>query len=121
METQSSEEQQVLIPISESRINVIGSKCYWEKHQSMNNWFLEKNYINVRPRGMLSVVGSHTFGYVSLIQIGENEGKYHADVPMCYDEDTDSDCKILGVFETLELAMLAVLKSNHPDLGGIHY
>lgn len=121
METQDLEEQQVLIPISESRIDVKGSSSFWDKHYDRDSWWLMMRDMNIPPRGFLGIITENAFGYVSLIQFGENEGKYQADIPMIYDEDTDSDCKILGFFKTLELAMLAVLKHNHPDLGGIHY
>jgi hypothetical protein len=121
METQSSEEQQVLIPISESRIDVKGSYSFWDKHHDRDAWWLMMKDDNIPPRSFLGSIIMNSFGYVSCIQFGENEGKYQADIPIVYDEETDSDCKILGFYETLQLAMLAVLKSNHPDLGGIYY
>lgn len=109
----------LLIPVNDQRIEVKDSKCFWEKHFDMDSWCLVLPYIVLGKRWGFDKVGEDTYGWISLKTFGENVGKYEASIPTFFDEESGSDSKTLGFFNNLTQAMLAILESNHPDLGGI--
>lgn len=106
--------------MNEERIKIEGSESYWEKNSNWNSWTLEKPYFILGKSWGHDKIGTHIYGWVNEITIGENTGKYEAGCPTEYNEDTDSDAESLGIFDTLEEGMERVIERNHPDYSSIH-
>lgn len=106
--------------MNEERIKIEDSESYWEKHSNRNSWTLEKPYFIIGKSWWYDKMGTHIYGWVDQVTIGENAGKYEAGCPTVYNEETDSDAEDLGIFDTLEEAMKIVLERNHPDYSSIH-
>lgn len=100
------------------RIPIAGSQAYWEQNANYpNNYFLEKRYYVMGKSWLHDKSGIHIYGWVTEVMYGEDKGKFEAGHPTYYDEETDSDAVSLGLFDSVEEAMKAVLESNHPDYG----
>lgn len=92
------------------RIPIAGSQAYWEQNANYsNNYFLEKRYYVMGKSWLHDKSGIHIYGWVTEVMYGEDKGKI--------EEETDSDAVSLGLFDSVEEAMKAVLESNHPDYG----
>ncbi len=99
---------------------VPNSQAFWEKHFSMNNWWLMKPYFKLGRYWGDDKTGNNCYGWVNEITYGPDKGKFAAGHPYYYEEDDGSDAISIGVFETLELGMAAIIESNHPDYSGIY-
>ncbi len=94
-------------------------QAYWEKHSSMNDWVLIHKHFELmgyRKRPYDGFV-MDIYGWVNEITGGEEQGKFKAGQPTYYNKETDSDAIELGIFNTLEEGMKAVLDNNFPSFG----
>lgn len=100
------------------RIPIAGSQAYWEQNANYpNNYTIEKRYYKMGKSWLHDKSGIHIYGWIEEVMYGEDKGKFKAGHPAIYDEETDSDAVCLGLFDTVEDAMKAILESNHPDYG----
>lgn len=103
------------------RIDVENSQSYWAVNANYpNNWTLQKDYYSIGKSWLHDKSGFHIYGSVNEIMYGENKGKIEADIP-CYDEETESDRLVLGVFDTVEEAMKVVLERNFPEFSSNYF
>jgi hypothetical protein len=96
------------------------SNGYWEKHFSLNNWWLVKPYFVLGKYWGDDKSGTHCYGWVNEIMFGKDKGKFEAGIPELYDDETGSDARSLGIFDSLEKAMEEVFITNNPDYSCIH-
>lgn len=76
------------------------------------NWSLEEIELTYNSKH------GHSFHKCFAAVEKKYDGKYRADVPFYYDEETDSDCLDLGTYNTLEEAMKIAEQNINQD---IHY
>lgn len=103
-----------------SPLPVPNSSAFWEKHYSMNNWWLMKPYFKLGRYWGDDKMGNNCYGWVNEITHGPDKGKFSAGHPYYYEPETDSDAIEIGIFETVELGMAAIIECNHPDYSGIY-
>jgi len=104
-----------------SRIDVENSQSYWSVNANYpNNWTLQKDYFILGKSWGHDKTGFHIYGSVNEIMYGENKGKIEADIPW-YDEETESDRLVLGIFDTVDEAMKAVLERNFPEFSSNYF
>ena len=103
------------------RIDVENSKSYWTLNANFpNNWTLQKDYFILGKSWGHDKSGFHIYGCVDEIMYGEDTGKIRATIPW-YDEETESDMLEIGVFDTVEEAMKAVLERNFPEYSNSYF
>lgn len=81
-----------------------------------NSYRLEKTVSILGGSWLYDKFYKRVYGWVSEVTTGVHKGKFRAEQPV-YDED--QEFTILGYFDTVELAMAAVLSSNHPDYNSV--
>lgn len=103
-----------------SEIKMTDSSARWIKNPNYeNNWHLEKDKFILGKNWLHDKTLHRIYGWVEEITYGENAGRIEACIPAIYDE-TDpegSDCQILGYFDSVASAMVAVIQNNHPEYG----
>ncbi len=103
------------------RIDVENSQSYWSVNANFpNNWTLQKDYFILGKSWGHDKTGSHIYGSVNEIMYGDDKGKIEADIPY-YDEETESDRLVLGLFDTVDEAMKAVLERNFPEFSSNYF
>ena len=113
--------QTAVISSTSTRIDVENSKSYWEVNPNFpNNWTLQKDYYTMGKNWLHDKSGYHIYGCVNEIMYGENIGKIRATIPF-WDEETESDMLEIGVFDTVEEAMKAVLERNFPEFSSNYF
>jgi len=103
------------------RIDVENSQSYWSVNANFpNNWTLQKDYFILGKSWGHDKTGFHIYGSVNEIMYGDDKGKIEADIPW-YDEETESDRLVLGIFDTVDEAMKAVLERNFPEFSSNYF
>lgn len=109
-----------LLSAGVSEIKMTDSTARWIKNINYEkNWTLEKDQFFLGKNWLYDKTLHRIYGWVEEITYGENAGRIEASIPAIYD-DTDSggpECKILGYFDSVALAMVAVIQNNHPEYG----
>ena len=103
------------------RIDVENSQSYWSVNANFpNNWTLQKDYFVLGKSWGHDKTVFHIYGSVNEIMYGDDKGKIEADIPW-YDEETESDRLVLGIFDTVDEAMKAVLERNFPEFSSNYF
>lgn len=103
-----------------SEIKMTDSSARWIKNPNFEkNWHLEKDKFILGKNCLHDKTLHHIYGWVEEITYGENAGMFEASIPVIPDEDDEnsSDCHILGYFDSVATAMVAVIQNNHPEYG----
>jgi hypothetical protein len=87
-----------------SEIPVHGSEAVWVQNANFpNNYTLEKK--------------DCIFGWTEEVAYGDRKGMIEATIPAIPEDENDSDCEIIGYFDSVASAMANIIERNHPDYG----
>ena len=85
------------------------------------DWTLQRRVFTMGKNWMHDTTKTRIYGWVEREIIGDNAGKTKAFVPIIpTEEDPDSDCRMIGYFDSMKAAMAEVVKVNHPNLSGVY-
>ena len=113
-----------LIAAGKSELPVENSEAKWIKNENYdNNWTLEKRVYVPGKNWLYDKNEICIFGWIEEIMFGPNNGKFEAAIPSVPDEEDifESDSLILGLFDSVENAMINILENNSPDLNGQYF
>jgi len=101
-----------------SEIPVYGSKAVWVQNANFpNNYTLEKKDWIMGKSWMHDKTKLRIFGWTEEVAYGERKGMIEATIPALQEDEEDSDCEIIGYFDSVASAMAKIIERNHPDYG----
>jgi hypothetical protein len=103
-----------------SEIPVENSDAKWIQNPNYeNSWHLQKDVLILGKSWLHDKMQHRIYGWIKETTHGEHKGKIEASIPALIDEDDEngSDCQILGHFDSVQLAMSAIIENNHPEYG----
>ena len=101
-----------------SEIPVHGSEAKWVKNANyLNNYTLEKKDLILGKNWLHDKTKTRIFGWTEEVAYGEKKGMIEATIPAISEDENDSDCEIIGYFDSVASAMANIIEKNHPDYG----
>lgn len=101
-----------------SEIPVYGSRAVWVKNANYpNNYTLEKKDYIIGKSWLHDKIKLRIFGWTEEVAYGEKKGMIEATIPALQESEEDSDCEIIGYFDSVASAMANIIERNHPDYG----
>jgi len=101
-----------------SEIPVYGSKAVWVQNTNFhNNYILEKKDWIMGKSRLHDKTRTRIFGWTEEVAYGERKGMIEATIPAIPEDENDSDCEIIGYFDSVASAMAYIIERNHPDYG----
>lgn len=102
----------------EKTIQISGSKSVWVQNPNFSNSYtLEKKDYITGKSWLHDKTKVRIFGWIEEVTYGERKGMIEATIPALREDENDVACEIIGYFNSIENAMAAIIKRNHPDYG----
>ncbi len=115
----TSIEYEPLLAAGLSEIPVYGSEALWVQNANYpNNYALLKKDLILGKSWLHDKTKVRIFGWTEEVEYGQRKGMIKATIPSLQeDEENESDCEVIGYFDSVASAMATIIKRNHPDYG----
>lgn len=101
-----------------SEIPVYGSEAVWVQNANYpKNYTLCKQDLILGKSWLHDKTRARIFGWTEEVAYGERKGMIEATIPAIPDEENESDCEVIGYFDSVASAMATIIERNHPDYG----